>query len=86
MGIFPFQSGKAEHRQNATQCKCLAHIFVLRVLEVLDSWPESQERQRLWVRCLLALLFACANLCPPALLFPVPACSAASCVPLLMTV
>ena len=30
--------------------RCVAHVFVLRVTDVLDEWPEAAERQRHWVR------------------------------------
>lgn len=30
--------------------RCTAHVFVMRVTDVLDEWPEAAERTRHWVR------------------------------------
>jgi hypothetical protein len=44
LGCFAFTSAK-EHRSVYK-----AHMFVMRVLEELDMWPEQDQRQRSWVR------------------------------------
>jgi len=41
LGTFPFVS---------KSCSCMAHVFVLRVDEELVTWPEQEERQRVWCR------------------------------------
>lgn len=50
IGMFHFSSGKpGSHQKSVHQGKCIAHMFVLHVAEMLDVWPESEERQRIWV-------------------------------------
>lgn len=49
IGVFPFSSNKPSHSTNAHQGRCLAHMFVMRVAEELDTWPEYPQRSRLWV-------------------------------------
>eukprot|EP01026_Neomeris_dumetosa_P079737 TRINITY_DN873_c0_g1_i1.p3 TRINITY_DN873_c0_g1~~TRINITY_DN873_c0_g1_i1.p3 ORF type:complete len:194 (-),score=42.64 TRINITY_DN873_c0_g1_i1:593-1174(-) len=43
LGEFAFESRKAD------QGRCIARMYVMRVLEVLNSWPEQAERDRRWV-------------------------------------
>lgn len=50
VGTFPFASSKQSHSNNAHQGRCLAHMFVMRVAEELDTWPEWPQRRRCWVR------------------------------------
>jgi diphosphoinositol-polyphosphate diphosphatase len=42
IGTFSFMGGKASSG-------CIAHMFVLRVAEELEVWPECNERQRSWI-------------------------------------
>lgn len=50
LGCFAFQSGKAERLQSAQKGRCIAHMFCMKVSEELEKWPESSQRQRVWVR------------------------------------
>lgn len=49
IGMFNFQSAKQERQHNVHQGRCRAYMFVLRVSEELEAWPEGSERQRCWV-------------------------------------
>jgi hypothetical protein len=55
LGAFRFMSGKPGGQNNSngstsvSHVGCIAHMYVLHVLEELDVWPEAHERQRLWV-------------------------------------
>jgi hypothetical protein len=49
VGTFSFRSNKQEHQGNAHQGRCRAHMFVMRVAEELETWPEYSERRRCWV-------------------------------------
>jgi hypothetical protein len=49
VGTFFFQSAKQGRVHNLHQGRCRAHLFVMRVAEVLDVWPELSDRQRCWV-------------------------------------
>jgi hypothetical protein len=49
LGVFPFSSAKQSHSTNQHQGRCLAHMFVMRVAEELEVWPEHPQRSRLWV-------------------------------------
>jgi hypothetical protein len=51
VGVFPFQGGK-HAATSVHQGRCIAHMYVLHVAEMLDVWPES-ERTRIWVRARL---------------------------------
>ncbi len=48
MGVFPFSGGKQVFDGNPVG-KCKAFIYVMHVAEELPSWPESKDRQRIWV-------------------------------------
>jgi hypothetical protein len=48
--VFNFQSAKQARLNSTHQGRCVAHIFVLRVGEELEAWPEHPQRQRRWVR------------------------------------
>uniref|UniRef100_A0A061RAN9 Nudix hydrolase n=1 Tax=Tetraselmis sp. GSL018 TaxID=582737 RepID=A0A061RAN9_9CHLO len=48
LGVFPFVSKKGSDPQSTQKNCCLAHMFVMNVLEELDDWPESAERIRVW--------------------------------------
>lgn len=56
LGEFPFVSGKAVRQQRASEGKCRAFVFAMRVEEELRTWPEAGQRQRAWVRCLMLLM------------------------------
>eukprot|EP01025_Chloroclados_australasicus_P059905 TRINITY_DN760_c1_g2_i1.p1 TRINITY_DN760_c1_g2~~TRINITY_DN760_c1_g2_i1.p1 ORF type:complete len:201 (-),score=36.96 TRINITY_DN760_c1_g2_i1:749-1351(-) len=43
LGKFPFDSRKVY------EGRCIAHMFVMRVQEVLNKWPEQHQRNRRWV-------------------------------------
>ncbi|CAD7695938.1 unnamed protein product [Ostreobium quekettii] len=47
LGEFPFLSRK-RGVVDPTNGQCLAYMYVLRVEEQLDEWPEAHERQRCW--------------------------------------
>ena len=47
LGIFGFRSKKRRHYPDMSMC--LAHVFAMRVIEQLDSWPEQTFRKRRWV-------------------------------------
>jgi diphosphoinositol-polyphosphate diphosphatase len=49
VGSFSFQSAKQERQHNVHQGRCRAYMFVMRVAEELEAWPEGTERQRCWV-------------------------------------
>lgn len=49
VGTYSFRSNKQEHQGNAHQGRCRAHMFVMRVVEELETWPEYPERRRCWV-------------------------------------
>lgn len=51
LGAFRFMSGKpgGQGSTAASHVGCIAHMYVLHVLEELAVWPEAHERQRLWV-------------------------------------
>ena len=49
VGAFPFKSNKAARKHTAEQGRCVAHMFVMHVLEELPTWPEGTERKRIWV-------------------------------------
>lgn len=49
VGMFNFKSAKQECQHNVHQGRCRAYMFVMRVSEELDMWPEGLERQRCWV-------------------------------------
>eukprot|EP00775_Hariotina_reticulata_P004482 gene4482-4736_t len=49
VGTFFFQSAKQGRVHNSHQGRCRAHMFVMRVAEVLDVWPELADRQRCWL-------------------------------------
>ena len=49
VGIKAHQSAKQERQHNVHQGRCRAYMFVLRVAEELEAWPEGTERQRCWV-------------------------------------
>jgi len=49
VGAFRFASSKQSHSNNAHQGRCLAHMFVMRVAEELETWPEYPQRRRCWV-------------------------------------
>lgn len=49
VGTFYFASSKQAHSNNVHQGRCLAHMFVMRVAEELETWPEYPQRKRLWV-------------------------------------
>lgn len=49
IGTFSFQSAKQERQHNVHQGRCRAYMFVMRVAEELEVWPEGTERQRCWV-------------------------------------
>lgn len=48
VGAYGFSSKKAA-RGHADCGRCMAHMFVMHVAEELTTWPESTERQRVWV-------------------------------------
>lgn len=47
LGTFPFLSHK-HGDEDRSHYQCLAYMYVMRVEELLDEWPEQQERQRCW--------------------------------------
>ncbi|CAD7699637.1 unnamed protein product [Ostreobium quekettii] len=47
LGEFPFESQK-RGATDPSNGHCLAYMYVLKVEEQLDEWPESHERQRSW--------------------------------------
>ena len=50
LGTFDFTSKK---QRNFSVNTCRAHIFAMRVMEQLESWPEQAYRKRHWVtRCM----------------------------------
>ena len=49
VGAFPFKSNKAARKHTAEQGRCVAHMFVMHVVEELPTWPEGTERKRIWV-------------------------------------
>ena len=49
VGAYPFKSNKAARKHTAEQGRCLAHMFVMHVVEELPTWPEGAERKRVWV-------------------------------------
>eukprot|EP00879_Flechtneria_rotunda_P005753 GHRR01006054.1.p1 GENE.GHRR01006054.1~~GHRR01006054.1.p1 ORF type:complete len:218 (+),score=61.62 GHRR01006054.1:400-1053(+) len=49
LGTFCFQSAKQERIHNVHQGRCRAYMFVMRVAEELEIWPECPDRQRCWV-------------------------------------
>lgn len=49
VGTFPFASSKQSNSNNVHQGRCLAHMFVMRVAEELETWPEYPQRKRCWV-------------------------------------
>lgn len=49
VGTFRFASSKQSHSNNVHQGRCLAHMFVMRVAEELETWPEYPQRRRCWV-------------------------------------
>ncbi|GBF92992.1 nudix hydrolase mitochondrial [Raphidocelis subcapitata] len=49
VGVFNFQSAKQARLNSTHQGRCAAHIFVLRVGEELEAWPEHSQRQRRWM-------------------------------------
>jgi diphosphoinositol-polyphosphate diphosphatase len=50
LGTFAFRSGKAERQGAAAQKgRCEATVFAMAVSEELAEWPESRQRQRVWV-------------------------------------
>ena len=49
VGAYPFKSNKAACKHTAEQGRCLAHMFVMHVIEELPTWPEGAERKRVWV-------------------------------------
>lgn len=49
VGTFRFASTKQSNTTNAHQGRCLAHMFVMRVAEELEVWPEFPQRKRCWV-------------------------------------
>ncbi len=49
--------GKPDRQHSAgTQVACVVHMFVMHVAEELRTWPEQEQRQRHWVRCLANIL------------------------------
>lgn len=48
VGAYVFSSKKAA-RGHAERGRCMAHMFVMHVAEELSTWPESTERNRVWV-------------------------------------
>ena len=48
VGAYAFSSKKAA-RVHADRGRCVAHMFIMHVAEELPTWPESTERQRVWV-------------------------------------
>ncbi|EFJ51856.1 hypothetical protein VOLCADRAFT_56657 [Volvox carteri f. nagariensis] len=49
LGVFPFSGGKHVYdAQGNPVGKCKAFIYVMHVAEELPSWPESNDRQRIW--------------------------------------
>eukprot|EP00798_Chlamydomonas_sp_ICE-L_P029063 gene29063-32267_t len=56
VGTFPFGSkhmGTKHADDTPHGGRCRAHMYVMHVLEVLEVWPESSERQRHWCQCQL---------------------------------
>ena len=56
LGEFPFVSGKAVRQQRASEGRCRAFVFAMRVEEELIKWPEAGQRQRAWVRQHMAIV------------------------------
>ncbi|PNH08718.1 Nudix hydrolase 16, mitochondrial [Tetrabaena socialis] len=53
LGVYAFSGGKqAADAADRPSGVCKAHIFVMHVEEELPTWPESEDRQRVW--CSLA--------------------------------
>ena len=48
LGVFHFHSRKAG-TEAASGGGCVAHMYALRVEEVLPVWPEKGRRDRVWV-------------------------------------
>lgn len=48
LGRYPYSNRKT----SPTRKGCIAHMFVMVVKEELSVWPESQRRERRWVRYL----------------------------------
>ncbi|GBF99491.1 hypothetical protein Rsub_12269 [Raphidocelis subcapitata] len=50
VGVFDVRSAKdAARLDTAHRGRCVAHLFVMRVGEELDAWPELGQRQRRWM-------------------------------------
>lgn len=59
LGTYCFQSAKEARRRDAHQGRCIAHVFVMRVAEELDQWPEQTVREREWFSLQEALRKCC---------------------------
>lgn len=47
LGVFAFQGGKPQSSSSSSRCR--AYMYIMYVAEELSTWPESKDRQRVWV-------------------------------------